>query len=423
MRRLLLILGLLLCGGLSQAHPMPGSQVLLSFGRDAVTADLELPLDQLELALKQPLMADPEAAIEQQRAALAAYLAAHVRPVAPDGRAWVVRTESLSLSRSGGMPELHARMSWRPPAQAPLRRLHLAFDVISHEVVTHQVLIAARNDWDSGMLGATPQPLATLRWGLRSLDIDRPAQAWWRSALSLVQMGMQHIAEGSDHLLFLLVLLLPAPLLLQGGRWRGAAGTRKTLITLLRIVSAFTLGHSLTLAVGAANWLRLPSQPVEVLIALSILVSALHAMRPLFPGRETWVAAGFGLVHGLAFSEVLSGLGLSGGTLAAAVLAFNVGIELMQLLVLACVIPWLLLLARVPSYVYVRHLAAAAAALLALAWMAQRGLDWPNPLDEWMEAGLSHAPWLALGTAGVLAWAAMIWLSLREQRQALSRPR
>jgi HupE / UreJ protein len=92
----------------------------------------------------------------------------------------------------------------------------------------------------------------------------------------------------------------------------------------LRIVTAFTLGHSLTLLAGALGWLRLPGQPVEILIAVSILVSAAHAQRPLFPGREAQVAAGFGLVHilvhGLAFTGTLAGLHLSAGPLALSIL-------------------------------------------------------------------------------------------------------
>ena len=144
---------------------------------------------------------------------------------------------------------------------------------------------------------------------------------------------MRHIAEGTDHLLFLLVLLLPAPLLLtKGRRWGGFGGVGYSLRRLLLIVTAFTLGHSFTLLLGALGWVRLPSQPVEVLIAVSILVSAGHAVRPLFPGREAWVAAGFGLVHGLAFASTLANLHLEAGPMALSILGFNLGIELMQLL-------------------------------------------------------------------------------------------
>src|SRR6201999_1656522 len=101
-------------------------------------------------------------------------------------------------------------------------------------------------------------------------------------------------------------LLLPAPLVALAGRWRGRATMRRSLVHILGIVTAFTLGHSLTLALSGFGLVRLPSRPVEVLIAISILVSAIHAMRPLFPGREALIAASFGLVHGLAFASALN---------------------------------------------------------------------------------------------------------------------
>ena len=130
------------------------------------------------------------------------------------------------------------------------------------------------------------------------------------AAAGTFRLGMRHIAEGTYHLLFLLALLLPAPLMVVGSRWAGFGDVRHTLLRTFRVVTAFTLGHSITLALAALGAVRVPSRPVEVLIAVSILVSAVHALRPLFPGREAAIAAFFGLVHGLAFAATLGELGL-----------------------------------------------------------------------------------------------------------------
>ena len=100
---------------------------------------------------------------------------------------------------------------------------------------------------------------------------------------SIFRLGMRHIAEGTDHLLFLLVLLLPAPLLALGSRWAGFAGARRSLFQILKVVTAFTIGHSITLALAALGLVRVPSRPIEVMIALSILLSAIHALRPHLP--------------------------------------------------------------------------------------------------------------------------------------------
>jgi hypothetical protein len=176
----------------------------------------------------------------------------------------------------------------------------------------------------------------------------------WSGLGGAFRLGARHIAEGTDHLLFLLTLLLPAPLLASAGRWSGRATIRRSLIHILGIVTAFTLGHSLTLALSGLGLVHLPSRPVEVLIAFSILVSAIHAMRPLFPGREALVAASFGLVHGLAFASALNELGVTGWYRLVSLFGFNLGIEGMQLAVVAMTLPALLIASRTETYAVFR---------------------------------------------------------------------
>jgi hypothetical protein len=188
----------------------------------------------------------------------------------------------------------------------------------------------------------------------------------------MVGLGIQHIAEGTDHLLFLLVLLLPAPLLVRQKRWDTYGGMKYSIIRLLKIVTAFTIGHSITLVAGASGWLRLPGQPIEVLIAISILVSAIHALRPIFSGKEAYVAAGFGLIHGMAFAGTLANLDLDTARMGLSILGFNIGIELMQLFVIAITAPWLILLSRTARYTPIRITGAILAAIAASVWVIQR---------------------------------------------------
>src|SRR5437660_4316600 len=162
----------------------------------------------------------------------------------------------------------------------------------------------------------------------------------------MFRLGIRQIAEGTDHLLFLLALLLPAPTMAFGSRWAGFAGVRHSLLHILKVTTAFTVGHSITLALAALALVPVPSRPIEVLIAVSILVSAAHALRPLFPGREAGIAAFFGLVHGLAFATTLGELGLVRWERVASIFAFNLGIETMQLIVVAATLPSLLVLSR-----------------------------------------------------------------------------
>ena len=207
----------------------------------------------------------------------------------------------------------------------------------------------------------------------------------WSSGLqlsALFRLGLRHIAEGTDHLMFLLVLLLPAPLCAVGGRWTSVRSVRQSLLHIVGIVTAFTIGHSLTLTLAAMSILHIPGRPVEVFIAVSIFVSAVHALRPIFPGREAWIAAGFGLVHGLAFASTLDRLGLSRWDRLVGILAFNLGIETMQMIVVGFTLPSLLILSRTNSYRYARIGGAGVAAVASIAWISERLFYVQTPVDS-----------------------------------------
>jgi len=136
-----------------------------------------------------------------------------------------------------------------------------------------------------------------------------------------VELGIEHLMLGFDHVLFVMGLLLLV------------RGRRQLLLT----ISAFTLGHSITLAAAVLGFVHVPTAPVEVAIALSILAPAVEvvrgpAARPSWLRRAPWAAAlAFGMLHGLGFAGALAALGLPAGSIPLALLSFNVGIELGQL--------------------------------------------------------------------------------------------
>jgi hypothetical protein len=210
---------------------------------------------------------------------------------------------------------------------------------------------------------------------------------------SKFRLGIRHIAEGTDHLLFLLALLLPAPLLAIGSRWVGFAGARHSLLQILRVVTAFSIGHSITLAIAALGLVRVSSRPIEVLIAFSILVSAAHAVRPLFPRREAVIAAFFGLIHGLAFATTLGELGLDRWQRVASILGFNLGIETTQLMVVAATMPSLVLLSRTRAYSGLRIVGALFAGCASVGWIVERLLNVHSSVDVIVDGVARHAVW------------------------------
>ena len=408
----------------ASAHPMPNSLVLLTIQPNGVAAELQLPLSELQLAFRQDVTRQPGTLVKRLGPQLEAYLLKHIQLTSPDKRPWKVEVQDMQVqpvekSASGPYQELTVQLWLQAPAGASTRTFTFNYDVIIHQLVTHTALVSVKQDWEAGIQAEQPVEVGVIRLDIVNnkivpLQINQQGGSLWTGFTSMAQLGIKHIAEGTDHLLFLLVLLLPAPLLVSQKQWGVFGGWRYSLIHLMRVVTAFTIGHSLTLLAGALGWLRLPSQPVEILIAFSILVSAFHALRPLFAGREAYIAAGFGLIHGLAFASTLSNLDLVPSQLALSILGFNLGIELMQLLIVALIMPWLLLLSNTSFYQGVRVTGALLAAITALAWIIERLNQQSNYITSLVERIAAFAPWIILGLAIVSI--IVFWWERRRKR-------
>ena len=152
-----------------------------------------------------------------------------------------------------------------------------------------------------------------------------------------LKTGVWHIWIGFDHILFLLSLLLPA-VLIRVDR-RAGLDFKTSAIDVLKIVTAFTLAHSITLTLATLQVIALPSRWVESAIAASVIFAALNNMFPMVLTRRWLAAFGFGLIHGFGFASVLTDLGLPQGTLLLALVGFNVGVELGQMAIVALFLP------------------------------------------------------------------------------------
>ena len=383
-------------------HPMPNSAVELRFEQHKIDTELTLPISELALGWEQPLPHDAVQMVRQYGEPLKEYLRAHVGAVAPDGRAWTVTVGAITPVDEA-IPDVRAALTLTPPPGAPADRLTLHYDAIFHHLVTHTAIVTLSGDWRNGATGEKPEVLGTLRDTNSTLRIDRSGGSWAQGFAAMFRLGARHIAEGTDHLLFLLALLLPAPLLAKNGRWSGFAGTKLALQRIVKIATAFTIGHSLTLFVGALGWAHLPGAFVESAIALSIFVSAIHALIPIFRGREVFIAGSFGLVHGLAFASTLTGFNFDALTLVSSVLGFNLGIEAVQLLIIAVTMPCLIALARAPIYGPIRVMGATLTAIAAATWFTERAFGWSNPVAPIVENLAAHALWMLAGLAALTA--------------------
>lgn len=210
----------------------------------------------------------------------------------------------------------------------------------------------------------------------QTLSLDLKHSANWNEFLQFVKEGVWHIWVGYDHILFLLSLLLPAVLCWQSGRWQPQKSFRVTLWEVLKIVTAFTLAHSITLSLAVLGLVSLPSQWVESVIAASVLIAALHNLYPIIHTRLWIMTFIFGLVHGLGFASVLIDLGLPSKSLALALAGFNLGVEIGQVIIVSVFIPMAFLIRHSWSYQrLVLNFGSIAIALVALVWLVERSLD------------------------------------------------
>lgn len=154
-----------------------------------------------------------------------------------------------------------------------------------------------------------------------------------------VTEGIWHIWTGYDHILFLISLLLPAVLVYNNKKWQAAAHFKAPFFDILKVVTAFTLAHSITLTLATLQVVSLPSRWVESVIALSIVLAALNNLYPFILGRRWLVAFIFGLIHGFGFAAVLADLGLTNSTLVIALIGFNIGVEIGQLCIVIVFVP------------------------------------------------------------------------------------
>jgi hypothetical protein len=195
----------------------------------------------------------------------------------------------------------------------------------------------------------------------------------WATMGLFTQEGAMHIWGGPDHLLFLFTLLLPGLILLQRESNTSRLGTRAAGMFALKVITAFTLAHSVTLLASVMDWITLPSRWIESAIALSIMLSAALNLQKRIVFSHWKLALVFGLIHGMGFANGLRELGLSHLYFMETLLAFNIGVELGQIAaVLAVGIPIVLLARNDQSKAWLTRWISVAVFLIALFWLIER---------------------------------------------------
>ena len=292
--------------------------------------------------------------------------------------------ERAADADAGEYEQFRFKLEAPVPAGADARSFQLRYDAVIHQIPNHFALARIDRNFRAGLVGhGNGVELGVIKYDFAAktvppFTVKAEAGSLFSGFAAMVRLGLIHVAGGLDHILFLLTLLFVAPLRNLGGSWSLFQGYSYSVRRFLVISIAFTIGHSVSLAAGAYELVAFNASAIEALIAVSILLAAAHAVRPIVPGREWMLAGGFGLIHGLAFSGSLSGLHLPATDKAAAILGFNIGVEGAQLVVMAAALP-VLLISRFPAFHMIRRTAMAGVAALALMWIGERAFGLPLP--------------------------------------------
>lgn len=386
------ILVVLLAPSPAQAHPMDFSKVHLVVEDDAVRGTVEIAVPALQQVLGADFGADFGADDEDE---LTAYLRAHIA-AGTDGTHWPLSFGGTETRQHEGMTWVTTTFAFDSGAASGDAFL-FEYDAVTEQVARHEAEVVVT---DSGGRTVVSGVLTQM---IPAVTIEHEVSTDVRA---MAGQGFRHVLEGADHLLFLVTLLLPAPLVALGRRWARRRSASGSLWAVVRVATAFTVGHSLTLVAAAQQWVEVPSGPVEVVIAISVGVAAVHALRPLVRGGEDLIAVGFGLVHGLAFAGILADLGLDGSASWPALLGFNLGIELAQLVVVGLIFPSLYALSTTRWYGGVRVIGASAVLVASAGWALDRLGVVDNPLAPVEDAAVTH-PWVVVAALAALALVAL----------------
>jgi hypothetical protein len=350
------------------AHKPSDSYLTLEASGRHIDGRWDIALRDLDMAIGLDEDGNGELTWNEVRArhpAIAAYALSRLR-VSSGGQACPLHVaEQLLDDHSDGA---YSVLRLRGDCGADVRLLDIDYRLLFDIDPQHKGLLQLRHDGHvSTAIFASDSPRQVVRV---------EGASGWRQFGDYVRHGIWHIWIGLDHILFLLSLLLPAVLVYRDGAWQGGATFRAATVDVLKIVTAFTLAHSITLTLATLGLVSLPSRLVESAIAASVALAALNNLWPILHGRRALVAFGFGLIHGFGFASVLLDLGLPKAALLVSLVGFNLGVEIGQLAIVALFLP-LAFLAR-DTLAYRKGIfngGSLAIALLALVWLAERGLD------------------------------------------------
>jgi HupE / UreJ protein len=368
MKRLLFLL--LAFAWTAQVHAHKPSDSYLSLAVDGTTVNgqWDIALRDLDFAIGLDVNGDAEITwgeVRAKHAAIAAYALSRLElAMADKGCPMAVAGHLIEDHTDGAYAVIRFKAECAAQSGALQVRYGLFFDIDPQ----HKGLLRLEYQGASSAAVFSPES------AVQKFTLAKPSML--TQFLDYGREGVWHIWIGFDHILFLLSLLLPAVVFRCKKSWQPVHAFKPAFFSVLKIVTAFTVAHSITLTLATLGVVSLPSRWVESTIAASVVIAALNNVFPLFAERRWAMAFAFGLIHGFGFASVLSDLGLPRDALVLALVGFNLGVEVGQLAIVAAFLPVAFVLRN--SFFYRRVVLLGSSLLIALiaaVWLVERAFD------------------------------------------------
>ncbi|NEZ64786.1 HupE/UreJ family protein [Leptolyngbyaceae cyanobacterium CCMR0082] len=383
-RVLLATLACLLCDVSSSllpsasAHNLGQSYVYFQIREDAVSTRVEMPVKELDEVLelglankKKVRRGDIEPHIEQIKAYVDEHLTLDCSPLACN----------LTFQEYGFLNTTFAQFLTLEYTlegfQTTPEAIDVTYDVILEQLPQHTNMLLVEENWMTGTFQNESTPLMIFRQPGQTQTLDLTSGSLWQGFSAVVHLGVIHIVEGIDHVLFLVALLLPSVLRRRDdSMWQPVGKFSTAFVYIIKIATAFTIAHSITLCLATLQIVQVPSRIVESIIAASIGLAAVDIFYPIFRGRSWLIIFLFGLFHGFGFADMLAELGVTSQNAALSLFGFNLGVEIGQLMIIAVVFPVLYLLRNQQFYPsFVMKTGASMLGVMSLYWFIERAFD------------------------------------------------
>lgn len=260
--------------------------------------------------------------------------------------------------------------------------MDVTYDIAFEESPTHRGFLTMEYNWKAGVINNESNISLYFTPSSTTDTLDLTKVSVWKGFVAMIKQGVWHIWIGTDHIFFLIALILPAVVWRRRDKklsplksWKPVTRFKPAFSYIIKIVTFFTIAHTITLSLAALQIISLPGWIVESIIAFSIGLAAFHNIKPIFKGRDWVIAFVFGLFHGFGFASVLGDIGLKDEFLVYSLLGFNIGVEIGQLVIIAMIFPILFLIRNRKSYPKILIGGSIFLILASIYWIIERVFD------------------------------------------------